>query len=226
VTHPIRLLPLALLLAIGCMPMDDIEPRQRSAQPPEVRFYRAKALDSGRPLRILVLPFRHGDDTTSRSVTAAFALEMEKDQTFEVIAADSQERKVAERLNLWDGDCLDVHALTALRRRCKIDAVALGHVLRYRPYDPPVLSVRVRAISTRTGAVLWGAEAAFDARDAGVQQLMERFYDKQLAFARRGLGWQLLLSSPRHYTQFVAHELVATLRPAPTPTPVVASNAL
>ena len=220
-THRVCLIPLALLLALGCIPSAS---RQQCAKPPEVRCYRSSSLARARRRRILVLPFRYADHSASRAVTAAFALELEKGQTFEVLTPDSPEGKVAERLGVWDGGCLDVHALTALHRRSKIDAVALGHVLRYRPYDPPVLSVRVQVVSTRTGGVLWGVEGAFDARDAGVQQLMEQFYDTQLAMSRRGLGWRLLLSSPRHFAQFVAHELVATLRPDPKPT--VASNAM
>ena len=98
-----------------------------------------------------------------------------------------------------------------------MDALALGHVTQYRAYDPPVLGLRVQIVSTGSGGVLCGAEGCFDAREAGVQASMQRFHGQHLDTDDRSYGWKLLLASPRHYAQFVMHELLATLEPRLAP---------
>jgi len=218
------LLPLAAALLVGCAQAPVVPKPTRW---PELRAYRSPALARGARRRALVLPFRHDDHSVSQWITAAFTLELEKKNAFDLLPPDGLQAKATDRLALWDGHCLDVRALTALRRRLKVDAIVVGHVLHYRPYDPPVLSVRVQVVSTHSGGVLWGAEGAFDAREAGVQRLMQRFHYAHLEETGRGLGWRLLLSSPRHFAQFVAHELVATLSPDGRDRgPAVASNTL
>lgn len=205
------LLPIAASIALGCFPPTDRRPRITS-EPPWVSTYRAPALYATGRQRVLVLPFRHLDQEAADCVTESFALELEKTQALEVVSPDDPEAKRLEQIKVWENGGLEVAALTTLRRQFKVDAVALGHVTQYRPYDPPVLGLRVQVVSTRTGAVLWGAEGCFDARDSGVRAMLERFYEHRLDDADRNYGWKLLLASPRHYAQFVAHQLVATLK--------------
>jgi hypothetical protein len=187
-----------------------------------VNAYRSPALERMGRRRVLVLPFRDADRGAARTITEAFALEVEKTQALEVVSPYGPASKILEQLTIWDNGGLDVRALTTLRRRFDLDALALGTITQYRAYDPPVLGLRVQVVSARTGGVLWAAEGCFDAREAGVRHLMERFHAQRLEHGERNYGWQILLSSPRHYAQFVANQLVATLRPEPPAT--VASN--
>ncbi len=215
------LLLLAVPLVVGgCMPPEVILP-PRPVVLPEVRAFHADSLDREGRLRALGLPFRHRDRAASASVTEAFALELAKAQHFEILPADGPEATIAERLGVWDGDCLDVHALTVLRQRHRVDALVCGKILRYRAYNPPILALRVQAVSTRTGGVLWGAEGTFDAGDAGTQYLMRRFHEMWLDDSPRSLGWRVLLHSPRQFNQFVAHQIVESIEP--TEIPAVAS---
>jgi len=201
-----RLAPLAAALALGCtLP----PPPQRHALP-RLSAFRSPALARLGRLRVLVLPFRHTESGVTRSITEAFTLELEKTQALEVVSPYGAAAKTLEGLSVWEDGGVDVRALSILRRRLDVDALAIGRVTQYRPYDPPVLGLRVQVISARTGGVLWGAEGCFDAREAGVRDQMQRFHARRLDASPRSYGWQLLLSSPRHYAQFVAHELVAT----------------
>ena len=215
-TRCARLLPLAVLLALGCMP-PELPIEVRPAVLPDIRAYRSRALARAGRLRVLVLPFRHDDRTVSHAVTEAFALELAKTQCFEIVPADGPEAQVVERLSVWEDGGLDVHGLTVLRRRLSVGAVVAGTILHYRPYNPPILGLRAQIVSTRTGGVLWGAEGTFDASEAGVQYLMEQYHDLWLEDQPRSLGWRILLHSPRRFNQFVAHQLVATVEPCEIP---------
>ncbi|MFP4055835.1 MAG: hypothetical protein ACLF0G_03080 [Candidatus Brocadiia bacterium] len=204
-TSRAALLPLAMALLAGCGGPLFAPP------PPEVSIYRSPELGRNGRERVLVLPFRHRDEGVSRAVTEAFALELAKTQAFEVISPEDPQAGPAADTPLWDDGGLDVPALVALRRRLNVQALVLGHVTHYRPYDPPVLGLRVQVVSTRSGSVLWGAEACFDAREEGVRALMRKFHGRRLSDQAETYGWRILLDSPRHYAQFVSRQLVATL---------------
>ena len=171
-----HLLPLVALCALGCMPQA-LPPKPKPAILPQVRTFRSGGLARAGRLRALVLPFAHGDRAVSKAVTEAFAVELAKSHHFEVLPPDGPQAELLEHLPVWEGDCLDVHALSVLRRRLNVDAIVVGKILSYRPYSPPVLGLRAQVVSTRTGAVLWGAEATFDAADAGTCYLLEKFHD-------------------------------------------------
>jgi hypothetical protein len=163
-------------------------------------------------VRVLVLPFRHADARAARAVTEAFALELAKSQAFEVLSPDDPSCQALGGLKLWDNGGLDLRAMTTLRRRCKVEGLVLGHITHYRAYAPPVLGLRVQVVSARSGAVLWGAEGHFDARQESVRALARHFHDRVLDASGRSYGWSVVLDSPRHYAQFVSQQLVATLR--------------
>jgi len=209
------LLALALLALAGCaQPLEDLQEavtRRNPPPPPRVIVYRSRILPNATRLRVLVLPFRHLDPSASRAVTSAFVLELEKSQMFEVISPYGQAAPVLDEVRTWQEGGLDVRGLIAVRRRLGVDALVLGHVLDYRPFDPQILSLRVQIVSTRTGAVLGGAEACFDARESGVQAAMKCFHEHRLEGPDRPSDWRLLLASPWHYAQFVSHCLVKAL---------------
>lgn len=218
------MLPLAVVLAAaGCAPPPPLAP-PRPVVLPEIRAYHASELAQAGRLRALVLPFLHADRVASASVTAAFSLALAKAQHFEVLPPDGPEATLARQLRVWDGHCLDVHALTVLRRRLRVDALVCGTILRYRPYNPPVLGLRVQLVATRSGAVLWGAEGTLDAGDDGTQYLMRQHHDLWLEEPPRSLGWRVLLHSPRQFNQFAAHQLVASIEPTEIPTAASAAK--
>lgn len=205
---PAVLVPAALLAVLGCAPAVGVPP-----EPPAVNTYRSPKLDGMERRKVLVVPFRHADDAVARAVTEAFALELEKTLFFEVVSPYGPAAKDFEGLRVWMDGGLEIRSLTALRRRFKVDAVAVGQVTQYRAYDPPVLGMRAQVVSARSGIVLWGTEGCFDAREAGVRTLVRHFYSRCLATPERSHGWKIVLSSPRYYAQFVAHQLVSTLDP-------------
>lgn len=217
------LAPLAALCVLGCI-QPPVPPRPKPTILPQVRTFRSGGLARAGRLRALILPFAHGDRTVSRAVRDAFAIELAKSHRFEVLPLSGPEAELVERLPVWDGGSLDVHSLSVLRRRLNVDAIVVGKILSHRPYSPPVLGLRAQIVSTRTGAVLWGAEATFDGADAGTQYLMEQFHGFWLDDSPRRMGWKVLLNSPRQFNQFVAHQLIATIQPTTLPEPPTLAN--
>jgi len=204
--------PIAALVVLGCE-----MPALYSPPPPKIGAYRSHALVKLKRPRTLVLPLRHADPEASRQITEALVLELQKSQAVEAISPYGPETEFLKNLTVWRDGALDVRALTTLRKRLGVDAVVAGILTGYRPYEPPLVGLKVQLLSARTGRVLWGAETCLDARDGGVKALMRHYYAERIADGSRSYGWQILLTSPRHFAQFVAHEVVATLAPPEPP---------
>ena len=215
-THRARLLPFVVLGLLGCRgtPLDP-EAVLTGGPRPQVNAVASPSLATARRrLRVLVLPFRHRERAAARAVTEAFVLQLEQTQACEAISHYADDGRRLAELPIWDNRGLDVASLVTLHRKFRVDAVALGTVTQYRPYSPPVLGLRVQVVSTRLGSVLWAAEACFDARHRGVQEMLQEFHRRHLSGDGRDYGWTVLLDSPRHYAQFVTHEVAATLETA------------
>jgi len=204
--------PIAAVVALGCE-----MPPLYSPPPPKIGTYRSHALVKLKRPRTLVLPLRHSDPQASRQITEALVLELQKSQVVEAISPYGPETEFLKDLALWRDGALDVRALTTLRKRLGADAVVAGALTGYRPYEPPLVGLKVQLLSARTGRVLWGAETCLDARDGGVKTLMRHYYAERIADGTPSYGWKILLASPRHFAQFVAYQVVATLAPPEPP---------
>ena len=212
--------PALAIVALGC----EVPHFYYPPPPPKIGAYRSHALARLRRPRTLVLPLRHPNKEAARLVTEALVIELQKSQIVEAISPYAPEAGFVENLKVWRDGALDVRALTTIRTRLGADAVLVGTITDYRPYEPPLVGLRVQLVSARTGKVLWGAETCLDARDGGVKTLMRHYYARRLSDGGRGYGWQILLTSPSHFAQFVAYEVVSTLS-TPEPPPALALGA-
>jgi hypothetical protein len=106
---------------------------------------------------------------------------------------------------------VDVESLIVAQKAYLADAFLFGTVTQYKPYDPPVLGLKLRLLSARTGDVIWAAEALFNANERDVRAMAEGY------FANSGLkdrlyGPELIFMSPRLYADFVAAQVMRPLR--------------
>lgn len=163
--------------------------------------------------RVLLLPFEYNVDREAiiDEVTEAFAVELRKIGSFEVVVPSGNKTKLAPEHEIWDKGSINLSTLLALRKKYDVDAIVFGNITHYRPYEPMLLGVKAGMISTDTGTVVWSADGVFDSNENEVAELVKHYFES--THQKNALyGWKLILLSMRRYSQFVANQITETLQ--------------
>ncbi len=179
---------------------------------PTVNFFLAAGEEA--PRRVLVLPFEQygGLTTGSPEVRDVFLSELMKGGYFDVVKPPpSSELTTLQGQRIRIQGTFDTDELLALAERFHADAVLIATITDYRPYPPLRLGLRSELISTRSGAVLWSADATFDAHDQATRRRLVEYHDETVASTGSLLDWEVLLVSMERFTRFGCHSVVQTL---------------
>jgi hypothetical protein len=205
--HKLTAIGLLLVsLCAGCA-----APQQRQAIP-RVATYISPAMAQNPPDRIVIVPFASpaGEPEAGRMATAALAMAIQGTLCCDtVLPAEGDERLAAESV-LWQSGRVDVESLIVAQKAYLADAFLFGTVTQYKPYDPPVMGLKLRMLSARTGDDIWAAEALFNAREQDVRVLTERYFQNS-GFKDRLYGPELIRMSPKLFADFVAAQVVRPL---------------
>jgi len=198
-----------------------------------VSFYRAGD-DAEAPRRLLILPFldESGPNPGTDSVEKVFTSELMKRGRFDVVTAPPNEAEAVASREVRLRGTYPLPALTDLADRYRADAILLGSVTDHRPYPPLRLGLRVEMISTRTGRVLWSADALFDAADRTTRRAITAYHDRVIASTGSLMAADVLLVSMDKFTRFACHEVARTIDrkdgarrvPASSPAPSLISS--
>lgn len=164
--------------------------------------------------RVMVLPFDRspGINVGVEGIREAFISELSKLQRFEVMPLpDRASEHAAIHASVLRGR-LSTDALVALSERYQVDGVLIASVTSYRAYPPMNLGLRVQLVSLHSGRTVWAAEGHYDANDARVIEDIEHYSHSFVAEEASMHGWEINLISPRKFTGFVTHRIVATCR--------------
>lgn len=163
--------------------------------------------------RVLLLPFEYNVDREAiiDEVTEAFAVELRKIGSFEVVVPSGNNAPLTTEQGIWDKGSINLNTLLTLRKNYDADAIVFGNITHYRPYEPMLLGVKVGMISTDTGGVVWSADGVFDSNENEVAELVKHYFES--THQKSALyGWKLILLSMRRYSQFVANQITETLQ--------------
>jgi hypothetical protein len=109
---------------------------------------------------------------------------------------------------------IPVQALLALRDATRADAVLVGRIEQFRPFDPVAVGLSMALISCQDGAVLWSATAHFDGARAGVQEDVEQWYGTAAgSIGETPSGWRQTLATPSRFGRYACDRLLATMEP-------------
>jgi hypothetical protein len=164
------------------------------------------------PGRIVVVPFASPASAPEAGSMATAALAMAIQEMLccdTVLPAADDERLAAESI-LWQSGRVDVESLIVAQKAYLADAFLFGTVTQYKPYDAPVLGLKLRMLSARTGDVIWAAEALYNAHERDVRLLAERYFENS-GLKDRLYGADLVLMSPKLFAEFVAAQVVRPL---------------
>lgn len=163
--------------------------------------------------RVLLLPFEYNVDREAviDEVTEAFAVELRKICSFEVVVPTGNKTTLSPEHEIWVKGSVNLNTLLTLRKKYDADAIVFGNITHYRPYEPMLLGVKVGMISTDTGTVVWSADGVFDSNENEVAELVKHYFES--THQKSALyGWKLILLSMRRYSQFVANQITETLQ--------------
>jgi hypothetical protein len=174
--------------------------------------YISPAMEANPPGRIVVVPFASPGcaPEAGRMATASLAMAIQGTLCCDTVLPAEGDQRLAAESALWRSGRVDVASLIVAQKAYLADAFLFGTVTQYKPYDPPVLGLKLRMLSARTGDVLWAADALFNAHESDVRLLAECHF-RNSGLKDRLYGPELLLMSPKLYADFVAAQVVRPL---------------
>jgi len=202
----------AISLLLGALFTGCAAPSPSRVTIQRVATYISPAMAENPPGRIVVVPFASPvcEPEAGRMATASLAMAIQGTLCCDtVLPAEGDERLAAESA-LWQRGRVDVESLIVAQKAYLADAFLFGTVTQYKPYDPPVLGLKLRMLSARTGDVIWAADALFNAHENDVRVLAE-YYFRNSGLKDRLYGPELQLMSPKLFSDFVAAQVVRPL---------------
>lgn len=199
------ILALGLLIFGGCL---STPPKNSS----NLSFNKAPSFNTMHIRRVLLLPFEYTTDREAviDEVTEAFVVELRKIGSFEVVVPAGDKTSSLSAQDVWVKGSINFASILTLRNNYDVDAIILGNITHYRPYEPMLLGVKVGMISTDTGEVVWSADGVFDSNENEVAVMVKQYFEN--THQKSSLyGWKLILLSMRRYSQFVANQLTKTI---------------
>lgn len=101
--------------------------------------------------------------------------------------------------------------LALIREQLHVDAVLFGTICRYSPYPHFLTHLRLKMVSLQDGKLIWAMEEVWDSTDKKTTQRMQQFFNEQMRDDYEPMNWQILVTSPRAFSRFVAFEVSRTL---------------
>ncbi|MGQ3685815.1 MAG: hypothetical protein ACUBOA_12550 [Candidatus Loosdrechtia sp.] len=178
-----------------------------------VSFYKSEEYDNANVRRVLLLPFtvESGRDKVVDEITDAFFIELQRVSKFDTVVAREFRDIVSQQKDVWYRGLISAEAFLEAKKRYNVDAIICGTITQYRPYEPPVLGIKMGMISARSGNVIWSADAIFDSSKAEIIKLIKAYHKEYYQKMQSLYEWKIILLSMKRYAQFVAYQMLTTL---------------
>ena len=178
-----------------------------------INYHKSEEYLNTRLHRVLLLPFtiESQRDKVVDEVTDAFYIELQKSAKFEIIVPQGFQDILSQQNDIWNRGLIRSETIEEAKRRYKVDALIFGTITQYRPYEPPVLGIKIGMFSAISGNIMWSSDAIFDSSDASVVKLVKTYYKEHYKRKQSLYDWKIILLSMKRYAQFVAYHMVDTL---------------
>jgi len=169
--------------------------------------------------RVAVLPL-HSDaweSAQTAAVEVSFSTELAKFERFETVAISrAQMREEFGAETVVSSAALPADVLERLRAAHGADAVLFQDLTHFSPYQPIVIGVRAKLVSTIDGSVLWSFDALFDGAQPSVAVAARDYHLQQGRPAHPLDNSSSIMQSPSRFAKYVAHAVFGTLPPRQT----------
>ena len=163
--------------------------------------------------RIVVVPFQTPDASDKAQIVARnLGAHLRRQGTFEVMLLKPGDVPQLSNDGAWDSNRIAPASLRALSATYNCDAVLIGRIDRWQPYDPVAIGLQVHLIEVGTGNVVWSVGGDFDSRNQNVQDAIEIWWQSTGGQAQASVsGWRVTLSSPSIFSDWLAAALVSAI---------------
>lgn len=208
-----RILLIIIILSFTVMSNEGCLLLQPQREFKSISFYKSDEYENTSVNRVLLVPFAFETDREKvvNEVTEAFSVELQKSTKFDVVLPHGFPDELLRQNDLWTKGLVRAETVIEAKNKFKVDAIIFGTITHYKPYEPPVLGMKVGMFSTITGNVIWTADTILDSSDASVVRLVKDYYRANYQRKQSLYGWKIILLSTKRYAQFVAHQIITTL---------------
>jgi hypothetical protein len=178
-----------------------------------ISYHKSEEYNNADLQRVLLLPFtiESKRDKVTDEVTEAFSIELQRSAKFDIVEAQEFQDILSQQKDIWNRGLIRAETIVEAKKRYKVDAIIFGTITQYKPYEPPILGIKIGIFSTQSGNIMWSADAIFDSSQASVIKLLKSYHKKQYQRNQSLYDWNLILLSMKRYSQFVAYHIIATL---------------
>jgi hypothetical protein len=178
-----------------------------------ISFYKSDEYNNTGVHRVLLVPFTFetNREKVVNEVTEAFSIELQKIAKFDIVLPRGFPEELLLQNDLWNKGLVRAETVIEAKKRFKVDAIIFGTITHYKPYEPPILGMKVGMFSTATGNVIWTADTILDSSEATVVRLVKNYYRTNYQRKQSLYGWKIILLSMKRYAQFAAHQVITTL---------------
>ena len=209
----ILLIPIVILLSfaaisnVGCISL--LVQREFKS----ISFYKSDEYNNAGVHRVLLVPFTFetNREKVVNEVTEAFSIELQKSAKFDIVLPHGFPEELLLQNDLWNKGLVRAETVIEAKKRFKVDAIIFGTITHYKPYEPPILGMKVGMFSTVTGNIIWTADTILDSSEATVVRLVKTYYRTNYQRKQSLYGWKIILLSMKRYAQFAAHQVITTL---------------
>ncbi len=207
------LIPIVILLSFAAISNVGCRSLLVQREFKSISFYKSDEYNNTSVHRVLLVPFAFetNREKVVDEVTEAFFVELQKSTKFDVVLPHGFSDKLLQQNDLWIKGLVRAETVIEAKKRFKVDAIIFGTITHYKPYEPPILGIKVGMFSTVTGNVIWTADTILDSSEASVVQLVRTYYRRNYQRKQSLYGWKIILVSMKRYAQFAAHQVITTL---------------
>ena len=166
--------------------------------------------------RVVIVPFQTPDSSDkAQIVPKKLGAALRSHGQFEVMHLKMADIPQLSSEGAWDSNRIEPEILRALSSQYNCDAVLIGRIDRWHPYDPVAIGLQVHLIEVSTGSVVWSVGGDFNSRNQNVQDAIEGWWDATGGSAQASVsGWRITLSSPTIFSDWLATTIVSAI-PSP-----------
>lgn len=204
-----------MLLCMGALASGCVEPPESS-----VSFsVKPEGLRAIKRVVFIELSDRDRSPDVAEGMTKALASAIRSRKLFslDVVSRDDPRCKL---VTLDQQGGFTLRQLRQLRDTFDCQAVLVGWTKDYYPHPRMQVGLRLQLLDLRQGQAVWAVDDVWDTTDKAMEKRVKRFFREQMRSGYEPMGWQLVLTSPKAFEKFVAHEVAETLPNKPEIQPV------